>query len=152
MRITGPGRAVLALVVLVALSAGVAAASPAGQDAYVGRHPLAGGVLATLDVEGERFRVWITNPDAVRQVLALERGTRTASIPNGKLRFGPGRAGHNAPWHWHLDPRDIELADFTIELCDATPSYVEAHRREFVRTVGRFCPWSAQLVDVKDFR
>ena len=42
MRFTGPGRAVLALVLLPALSAGVAAASPAGQDAYVGRHPLAG--------------------------------------------------------------------------------------------------------------
>ena len=151
MRITGLGRAVLALVVLVALTAG-AAASPAGQDAHVGRRPLEGGVLATFDVVGERFRVWITNPRAVRQVLALERGSGTASIPNGKLRFGPGRAGHNAPWHWHLDPRDIEFAEVTIELCDATPSYVEAHRREFVRTVGRYCPWSAELVDVKDYR
>ena len=152
MRITGPGRAVLALMVLVALSAGVAAASPAGQDAYVGRHPLAGGVLATFDVEGERFRVWITNPDAVRQILALERGTRTASIPNGKLRFGPGRAGHNAPWHWHLDPRDIAMAEVTIEVCDALPSYFEANRDEFVDQVGRYCPWSARLVDIEDHR
>ncbi|MEA2529666.1 MAG: hypothetical protein QOF33_3728 [Thermomicrobiales bacterium] len=111
-----------------------------------------GGVLATFKVQDERFRVWVTNPETVQALFDLKDGKSTASIPNGRLRPGPGIERHNAPWHWHLDPEDIELADFTTELCDAKPSYVEAHRREFIRKVGRYCPWAAELVDLQDFR
>jgi hypothetical protein len=40
------------------------------------------------------------------------------------------------------------MAEFTIELCDALQSHVEANRDEFVDKVGRNCPWSARLADV----
>jgi hypothetical protein len=113
---------------------------------------LEGGVLATFDVYGEQFRVWVTNPATIEQILALANGQGTATIPVGRVRYGPGQAAHNRPWNWHLDPWDIEMAESTIELCDGTPSYVDAHLDEWIATVGIYCPWGAVLVDVEDFR
>ena len=113
---------------------------------------LRGGILARFDVAGERFRVWVTNPGTIRQILDLRDGKSQATIPNGRILRGPGRGRHNRPWHWHLDPQDIAMAENTIEVCDALPSYVEANRDEYVDNVGRYCPWSARLVGVKDHR
>ncbi len=112
---------------------------------------LKGGVLATFDVVGERFRVWVTNRQTIRDLYALQQGQSTASIPSGRILRGPGRARHNAPYHWHLDPWDIEMAEVAIEVCDATPSYVEENVDEFVENVGRYCPWSAKLVELQDY-
>jgi hypothetical protein len=113
---------------------------------------LQGGVLATFAVEGEQFRVWVTNPQTIAQIMALQAGESTASIPNGRILRGPGPGAHNLPWNWHLDPSDIEMAEMTTEVCDGWPSYVNAHLDEFVDNVGRFCPWSAQLVEVIELR
>ncbi len=44
------------------------------------------------------------------------------------------------------------MAEVTIELCDGTPSYVEAHLDEWIEQVGRYCPWSARLVALEDRR
>jgi hypothetical protein len=118
----------------------------------VNARALRGGVLATFDVHGELFRVWVTNSEAIDQLYALQRGESTATIPIGRLLRGPGRAAHNAPWRWHFDPEQFALADFTIELCDATPSFVEENLKYFVRTVRAYCPWGAVLVDLRDFR
>jgi hypothetical protein len=94
----------------------------------------------------------VTNPAAIEALYALDEGTGTTTIPNGRLRAGPDTGRHNAPWRWHLDPKDIEIVDITAELCDAEPSYVEANRREIIRVVGRYCPWTADVVELKDFR
>jgi hypothetical protein len=112
---------------------------------------LRGGVLATFEVEGERFRVWTTNPQTIHDLRDLQQGTSTANIPNGRILRGPGRARHNAPYHWHLDPQDIDMAEVAIELCDGLPSYVEENVDEFVERVGRYCPWTAKLVKLQDF-
>jgi hypothetical protein len=112
---------------------------------------LRGGALATFEVGGERFRVWTTNTQTIQDLHKLQQGTSTASIPNGRILYESGRARHNAPYHWHLDPQDIAMADFTIELCDALPSYVEENVDEFVGTVGRYCPWHARLVELRDY-
>jgi len=104
-------------------------------------------IIATFDVAGETFRVRIENTTTIEQVRALERGESTATIPNGRLLAG---SDGNEPWSWHLDPFDIEMAEVTIELCDGTPSLVEADLDYWIGTVGRFCPWSAQLVSVED--
>lgn len=114
--------------------------------------PLAGGVLATFEVTGERFQVWVTNQEAIQQILDLQAGKSPATIPNGRILRGPGQGDHNAPWGWHLDSEDIHMAEMTIELCDGAPSFVESEVDYFVDTVQRYCPWSAQLVEVKDYR
>jgi len=113
---------------------------------------LRGGVLATFEVHGEVFRVWVTNSEAIDQLFALRQGQSTGTIPIGRVLHGPGRAAHNAPWRWHLDPDEFGLAEFTIELCDARPSFVQENVNYFVKTVRTYCPWGAVLFDLQDFR
>ena len=43
------------------------------------------------------------------------------------------------------------MAHFTTEVCDARPSYVDENVGEFVNNVGRYCPWSARLVGLRNF-
>ncbi len=111
---------------------------------------LDGGVLATFNVQGERYSIFITNPQTIEQVLALSNGQTEARIPSGRLIDGP--VSYNAPWHWHIDPEDVQMAEVTMELCDGLPSDVEKDIAYWVGTVGRFCPWSAVLVSLKDYR
>jgi hypothetical protein len=56
--------------------------------------------------------------------------------------------GCDAQWSWHPDPTDMEFADFTIELCDGTPSYIEENKAEWFATVMSYCPWSARVAEV----
>jgi hypothetical protein len=121
------------------------------QEVKGGTGALRGGALATFEVEGERFRVWTTNPQTIQGLHELQQGTSTANIPNGRILRRPGRARHNAPYHWHLDPQDITMAEVAIEVCDGLPSYVEENVDEFVERVGRYCPWAARLVELRDF-
>lgn len=112
---------------------------------------LSGGVLATFEVSGETFRVWLSAPSAIRQVLDVRDGLSSANIPNGTIRQGPGYANHNLPWKWHYDGREFQMAEATIEICDGRPSLVDDLLDEYLR-VGRFCPWGARLVSVEDLR
>jgi hypothetical protein len=129
-----------------------AACAPGSASTATPAAGLSGGVLATFDVTGETFKVWVTNPQTIDQLLALEAGDSAANIPNGKILPGPGAGDHNAPWSWHLDPEDIEMAELTIEVCDGAPNYVEANLADFTDTVGRYCPWAAQLTSLEDRR
>jgi hypothetical protein len=113
---------------------------------------LRGGIVATFAVGNERFAVWIRNTHAIDEVLAVQRGASSDNIPNGVLRSGAGQGNHNNPYSWHLDPDEIEMAEATIELCDGSPSFIEANRDQFMRDVGRYCPWGARLVSVDDYR
>jgi hypothetical protein len=128
------------------------AAGGSGCDSTSSQNELEGGILATFDVVGERFRIWVTNPQTIDQILALERGESSATIPNGPLLRGPGENDHNAPWSWHLDPGKVQMAEITIELCSGLPSFVEENLDEWVDVVGQYCPWSASLERVQDFR
>lgn len=136
---------------LVALAAALLAGVACGNDDD-DSNALSGGVLATFEVEGETFKVWVTNPDTIEQILALRDGTSMANIPNGVLREGPGEGDHNAPRNWHLDPEEIAMAEVTIEICDGAPWYIDENLDEFIETVGHNCPWAAQLVEVEDLR
>jgi hypothetical protein len=51
-----------------------------------------------------------------------------------------------------MDPTDLEMAEATIEVCSGLPSFVEANVDEWVDVVGQYCPWSAVLEGVEDFR
>lgn len=111
---------------------------------------LSGGILATFDVVGEAYSIFITNKTTIEEVFALQRGESQATIPSGRLVRGG--VDYNAPWSWHIDPEDIHMAEITIELCDGTPSQVEADLDYWLSTVQRFCPWGAKLVKVEDLR
>lgn len=111
---------------------------------------LTGGILVTFDVEGEEYKIFVENEETIADILAVERGESQAKIPSGKIIGEP--VFYNEPWSWHIDPVDIHMAEFTIELCDGLPSYIEDDLDYWVNTVGRFCPWSAEIVEIRDFR
>jgi len=113
-------------------------------------HRLSNGILVTFDVVGEKYSIFITNPETIEQVLALQTGGSRATIPSGKLVRGG--VPYNQPWSWHIDSEDIHMAEMTIELCDGIPSHVEENLDYWIETVQRFCPWSAVIVDIQDFR
>lgn len=110
------------------------------------------GVLATFRVQSDTFRVWTTRAETIQQLEALEAGESAANIPNGALRRGPGRGDFNAPWSWHMDPQGVAMAEVTAEVCDGRPSFVESNLETWLEDVGRYCPWSAELVGLEDLR
>ena len=111
---------------------------------------LSGGILVTFQVIDEKYSIFITNQKTIEQVFAVQRGESRATIPSG--RVVRGSVPYNQPWSWHIDSELISMAEFTIELCDGKPSQVEANLDYWVDTVQYFCPWSAKLVEIKDYR
>jgi hypothetical protein len=114
------------------------------------KYSLMGGVLVTFDVLGQPYSVFITDSAAIGQVLAVQSGQSQAKIPSGRLVSGA--VPYNEPWSWHIDPADFHMAEVTIELCDGTPQMVEDNLDYWLQSVQRFCPWSATIVTVRDFR
>ena len=104
------------------------------------------GLLATIAVGEETFHVSITHPDGAAQARALWNGSSEATIPAGELVCEP--TAWNEPWTWHLAPDSVRFAEVTAEVCDGAPSYVEEHCASF--GAGQYCPWSAELVDLRD--
>lgn len=111
---------------------------------------LSSGILVTFNVEGEEYRIFVENEATIADILAVERGESQAKIPSGKIIGEP--VFYNAPWSWHIDPVDVHMAEFTIEVCSGLPSHVEDNLDYWVNTVGRFCPWSAEIVKIQDLR
>ena len=96
-------------------------------------YSISGGILVTFDVEGETYRIFITNKDTIEEVFAAQRGDSQATIPNGKLINSS--VAYNQPWSWHIDSEDIHMAENTIELSDGLPSQVEANLDYWVNSV-----------------
>lgn len=98
-------------------------------------------------------RIFVTSPEACRTIREIASGKRKDMIPNGLIIDDhPAKSPYDSRWSWHFQPDSIEMAEFTIEVCDATPTYVEEHRDEWFQGEGiaRWCPWSAHLVKIED--
>lgn len=98
--------------------------------------------------EGENFVVRIADPKTAALAHRIVNGLEPQRIVTGRLRSGNG--GFNQPWSWHLDPNDVALAEFTSELCDGCPSFVENDLMYWLNNVGWFCPWTAEILEAID--
>jgi hypothetical protein len=96
--------------------------------------------IVTFSVVNERFRVSLNGDEQIAAARAAQAGG-PARIPVG--RIVPGTQA-NTGWSWHLE--DVAFAESTIELCDGRPSDVERQGTSFGG--GRYCPWSATIVDI----
>jgi hypothetical protein len=96
-----------------------------------------------VDVNGERFKVLVKDPELAGVFRSMLRGER-GGVVTGELRAGDG--GFNKPWSWHLDPDTVHVADLTIELCGGMPSFVEAELDYWLNVVKRYCPLSGRVV------
>jgi len=115
-----------------------------GQDPV--RDPLTSGVLATFRVGDDIFKVWITDEDALADVIAWWGGNMSKTIPDGKLNLGPGTVGYNQPWAWHLDQDDIVIRETAPDTCNGTPTEVNESLGEWLDDPGRYCPHDAELI------
>jgi hypothetical protein len=102
-------------------------------------------VIATFRTAGdEEFRILLTDRASIRMAKRLLAGEEEGLFPNG-LIVRDGDGGVNDGYSWHIDPESVEFAQFSTEVCDGRPSYVEdgSHASE------RFCPWSAVVVEIE---
>lgn len=56
---------------------------------------------------------------------------------------------YNRPWSYYLMPGSISFFELSIEVCDASISYVEKHLAEVGGSFlpgGRWCPWGSRLL------
>jgi hypothetical protein len=98
--------------------------------------------IVTFEVGGEMFRVGLTTDEQIAAARAAQSGG-PATIPNGRIETGEEV---NTGWSWHLE--DVEFAAITAEVCDGRPSDVERAGPSYGG--GRFCPWSAHIVQIQE--
>ncbi|TFV99923.1 BP74-related protein [Leifsonia flava] len=102
--------------------------------------------VATFEIEQQTFKIELATPELVQHAKALLAGEEVAAIPVGHIvRDDPSV---NAPWSWHIDPATLEFADFTTEVCDGLPEYVE----DGTLTSDIYCPWLAKVTSVQPIR
>ena len=102
-----------------------------------------GGMYFVVDVVGERFTMFVVDQETIKEALANLNGLNTMH-PIGVLDFGDG--GFNKPWGWHYKPETVRMTDFSTEVCDAEPHFVQENVDYWVNTVKYYCPWSARIV------
>jgi hypothetical protein len=107
-----------------------------------------GGALVTLRACGRSFAVWITNKAFVDEAIQ-RKGAGRGRIPVLTLRDG---RDCDSQWSWHVDPERASFADFTIELCDGCPSFVESAKAYWINRVKSYCPSTGEVIDVHDWR
>jgi hypothetical protein len=96
-----------------------------------------------MRVVDETFWIGVNDPIQIDSFAARLASGAEGNL-NGELVAGSG--GVNAPWSWHLDPETVQVADFTMEVCDGRPSMVEEDLDYWLETVERYCPWGARVV------
>ena len=133
--------AIGALGVILALGA---CGSPAPTPTAAPELPSAPAVV-TFDVAGQgTYSIELVTDELIAHVAELQAGGEDGRIPSGVIvRDGDG--GVNAPYSWHIDPESLEFVDFTIEVCDGLPEYVE----DGTLTSDVYCPWNATVVDLQ---
>lgn len=125
------------------------AAAPATAAALPHRaEATAPAYFVMTDVTGEQFIVKMTDQEDIDHARALLEG-RTHDLPHILGRIVKRPAEWNGKWSYHYDPASITFFDVSIEVCDASMTYVEQHLDEaggaFLPGVW-WCPWSSRLV------
>ncbi|MCF3653170.1 MAG: hypothetical protein L2C94_003275 [Aigarchaeota archaeon] len=100
-----------------------------------------------MDVNGERFVIYVTDPETIRLALENIEG-KNSLFPMRELARGDG--GFNKPWSWHLKPETVRMVEVSIELCDSTPSFVESELDYWLETVRSYCPWWGRIIAASD--
>ncbi|MCX7987633.1 MAG: T9SS type A sorting domain-containing protein [Bacteroidales bacterium] len=79
----------------------------------------------------------------------LSRPYEQRKFISGPIAPGHGGHNHNANhwFKWHFIPDQWVLVEMAIEICDGCPySDLDSDTSYWIRTIGRFCPWSGKPV------
>ncbi len=90
-----------------------------------------------------KFIVYVTTPEEVAQMEAEAAAEDKTLIVSGKVRW---HKRYNPDWNFTMGPASIVLGEVFIEVCDASPYYVQRHRKEWLGK--RWCPWSSYVEKV----
>jgi hypothetical protein len=101
------------------------------------------GQYFTVKVLNDTFIMLVTDPVTIQLARDNFEGKNTR-FPIGKIAAGNG--GFNGSWGWHFVPENVRMTEVAIEVCDGTPSYVNAHVNDYL-AVG-YCPWAAKVVKI----
>lgn len=97
-------------------------------------------------------RVQLTEPTAIGEALVRWQARPSRALPLGRLRCRAPVAW-NCGWRWHLAPDSAQVVEMAIELCDAAAPVTDAECEKLVAmTDGFWCPWQAELVELRDCR
>ena len=101
------------------------------------------GMYFVVDVVGERFTMLVVDQQSISEALDNMNGLNSMH-PIGVLEFGDG--GYNKGWGWHYKPESVRMTDFSTEVCDAEPHFVQENLDYWVNTVQYYCPWAAKII------
>ncbi len=132
-------------VLLCALLSACSAATQSASTSSSPSPPASASTVVTLQVGDEQYRIQLTDPADIAIAHQLLAGEEAPRIPNGLIVRGDD-GGVNTGYSWHIDPDTLEFADFTTEVCDGLPSYVE----DGTLTGDYFCPWSAEVIAIDE--
>ena len=127
-------RILLAGIVMIALVAG---------GSYIYLTNQTRGTYFVVDVLGERFTMLVLDQQAINDALGNMNGLNNMH-PIGVIDFGDG--GFNKPWGWHYKPETVTMTDFSTEVCDAEPHFVQENLDYWVNTVKYYCPSEAKII------
>lgn len=101
------------------------------------------GEFFTLGFEGrdETFSLFTHLPEVIDQLRAEAEAEDKSLIVSGIVRRGTHR--YNPDWSFHMGPGSIVTGEFFMEVCDASPGYVEENLDDWVGE--RWCPWSSYV-------
>jgi hypothetical protein len=80
-----------------------------------------------------------------RRIVSGEEGSKICVLGT----IVPTRVDYNPHYSYHLDPSTIDFFALAIEVCDASPTYVEAHLAEVGGSFlpnSTWCPWHSRVV------
>ena len=80
----------------------------------------------------EDFIAKTSDPELINKILAELQNPVQERFLHIHGRIERGNDGYNLDWSWHFTPGEWDLVEFSIEVCDGTPSYVEEHLDEWL--------------------
>lgn len=121
--------------------------------------------VMTIPDDGYRyFRICSSYDEKVPCFLVRSSHTETLCIVESQLSLpreersfhisgiiDRGNYGYNYDWSWSFKDNEWTLVEFSIELCDGDPRYIEDNLDYFIDVInGQYCPWSS-IVDKELF-
>lgn len=109
------------------------------------------GFVIRFEVVDQQAYVWVNSASGITHVEAwLQDPAESLGIPGGPIELD---GTYNPGYSYRLDPDAVTFGDIWIEVCDATPCYIEeVGAQQWAQNPGTWCPWGFVPLQVFDCR
>ena len=93
----------------------------------------------------DTFVIQLRERNKIQELRAALRSGATRSVMG---RVVKRRAAYNSRWRFYLKPASISLFDYAVEVCDASPRYVQRNLAQVGGALlpgARWCPWHSYI-------